>query len=912
MSYDQVRVSFLKSFPKVHLEITGIVGSDQDHEVIKAGKITVIFNLRKIIHDSVDIQQVVIRDASINLFTDVHGGLTQLFSSQKSNPQDSEKSMSFSIREILVYNFRFRSENRVKKNMLRFEVTTGSFLVDIDKPLTRLTAKFKGRLDSLTSRGTLILTNLAAGSDKLVVVNDDERKVLALEQGIIMAENLELKPSFSLSKQEDGKMIDWSIRCDNDLNDFLSIFNMKAGKDLKQTNPDAKATLIFSQKGIISANQNPYTELDFAISDAKIESNKITYPVTDLFISGNYNNGENHSSQSASIRIDTLHARIGDSFLEGKANVYDLKDPQISAKLTARFDLRDIIKPTDLFSAAGLISANVNINSRLNAFEKDGITGKDLASGEIDLQNLDFYLQDSSYRVQIKNGQINLKNQLLSINRFYGTLNNENFYIEGQLTDFNNLVEKQKIEGKINAGFDHINLKGPVLTDKPDTTSSRFMKFLLSHLVLSLNASIEKLTGQFGEMDDIDLHGNWEEGAFSIQELDLNYKGLVIQGDGLLSFKNSRLDSISGLAGIHGKRIDLQALQEVSNLHGKGSEKAIPVQIPKIKLQVRITIDTLQNGKTLIFNLSGSTMSSTNTFRQSQTHSDGSNDFKTEFSFAADKMNYNNIMADSILVAGNFYGGKTEIKRCLFNYAGGNLSLEGILHSNVDQTTTGNFNSSATGVDVKQILSSFGNFGQSFLTDENVSGKVSWTADLYFRLDSNFNPIDNDNLWKFNFKMTDSQLSNVVPVENALSFIRQKSKEDILISDLEFTTFFTGKKLYFQDVAIKNSISDMNIFGTYSTLDTVADLNLQISLSDLLFKSLKKRMIETEEGLMDVGKDKNINLKFTGTIGQHHVKPIVRKEFIKQKAFMQSQFDEFDVELQKRMAELSGGDKETR
>ena len=100
----------------------------------------------------------------------------------------------------------------------------------------------------------------------------------------------------------------------------------------------------------------------------------------------------------------------------------------------------------------------------------------------------------------------------------------------------------------------------------------------------------------------------------------------------------------------------------------------------------------------------------------------------------------------------------------------------------------------------------------------------------------------------------------------------------------------------------------MNIFGTYSPKDTTADLDLQLSLSDLLFKSLKKRMIETEEGPLDVGKDKNLSLNFTGTIAQHHVKHIIRKEFIKQRALLQSQFNEFDVELQKRMSELSGGE----
>jgi hypothetical protein len=894
LSYDQFRISFLKSFPKVHLEITGIVCSDQDHEALKAGKLTVIFNLKKIIHDSIDIQQVVIRDASLNLFSDVHGSLTQLFSSLKSNPQDSGNSLSFSPGEILVYNFLFRSENRTKKNMIRFEVTEGSFLVGINKPLTRLTAKFKGRLDSLTSRGTSILSNLAACSDKLVLVNDNERNVLALEQGNIMAENLELTPSFSLSKQEDGRLIDWSIRCDNDLNDFLSILNMKAGKDLKQTNPDAKATLVFRQKGIISNNQNPYTELDFAITDAKIKSNKMPYPVTDLFISGNYNNGEKHSSQSASIRIDTLHARIGDSFIEGKANVNNLKDPQISAKLTANFDLQDIIKPTDLFSASGTVRANLEINGRLNAVEKEGITGKDLASGVITMQNLDFYLQDSSYRIQIADGKLTLENQSIKINRFNGLLNKETFFIEGQLSHFDGLILKQKIEGNITAGFNRIDLTGFKPGEGSDTTSGRFLEFLFGHLSLAVNTSIGKFISPFGEMDNIDIQAKWEQAKLSVNDLNLDFRGMKVKGDGQLSFKNNRLDSVRANADIVGKILDLEDIQDITEAIGSRDEKSKNGHPPDLNLSAHIALDTLLAGEASFYNISG--------------HVFNSRKPDVKFDISAQKVVYEDIMADSIAFSGISSGAITEINHCDFSYAGGKLSLEGILRSNKDQTYTGNIISGASGIDMKQILGSFGNFGQAFLTGDNISGNVSWTADLYFLLDSNFKLVDEGNFWKFNFKITDSQFSDVVPIEKTLSFIRQKSKEDILVSNLEFSTFYVRQKLYFHDVAIKNSVSDMNIFGTYLPNDTIADIDLQLSLSDLLFKSLRKRMIETEEGPMDVGKDKNLSLKFTGTVGQHHIKPLGGREFIKQKDQMQSQLNEFDAELQKRIAELSGGD----
>ena len=892
-NFEHASLSFLRSFPRVHLRITGLTFLDREKETLKIKDLIVLLNLRKIISDSIDVEQVVIRDAVLDLFTDEQGNQTQLFSHHDSSQAGTGTSVTLNSMKIELYNFNFSSENRAKKNITKFNVTDGRFVVGVNQPVTRISGEIKGTLDSLITRGNLIFSNLPVSSNNLVFAFNDSARTQALEQGFFMVESLKLVPAFSLSQKEDGMFIDWSISSENDLNAFLSIINLKEKKDLKQVNPNSKATIVFRQKGVIDALENPFTELDFSISEAKIEGKKMPYPVTDLFISGNYNNGEKHSSRSASISIDTLHARISGSFIDGKVWVNNLKDPQMRAKLAAKIDLEDIIKPTGLISATGSVTANLDINSKLNELEHDGFTGKELASGEVHLQNLDIFLKDSLLRVQIAEGKLNLEDRLLIINHIDGLLNNDPFYIEGRLSDFDNLITKQKIAGTVNAGFTRIDLIGLKQENKQDTTSGRFLEFLRGHLSLEVNTNIGILISQFGEMNNIKIQGKWEQAKFSVRELSLDYNNLNIRGDGFLSFNDNRIDSIQAKGAINGSILDFEDLQDIAEALGSSEEKENNRHPPVMKLNVSISLDTLAAGLLSFLSVSGTAFN---------TRTEDIN-----FDISAQKMEYREIQADSVTFSGISSGAVTEIKSCKFSYGGGMLNLAGVFRSNEDESVTGHVISDANSVDMKQLLSSFGNFGQSFLTGDNISGNVSWTADLYFRLDSNSKTIDEENLWKFNFKVTDSHLSDAVPVEKALSFIRQKSKEEILVSNLEFCTFYIREKLYFQDVAIKNSVSDMNIFGTYSPKDTIADLDLQLSLSDLLFKSMKKRMIETEEGPLDVGNDKNLSLKFTGTIGEHHVKHIFRREFLKQRALMQSQFNEYDIELQKRISELSGG-----
>ncbi len=68
---------------------------------------------------------------------------------------------------------------------------------------------------------------------------------------------------------------------------------------------------------------------------------------------------------------------------------------------------------------------------------------------------------------------------------------------------------------------------------------------------------------------------------------------------------------------------------------------------------------------------------------------------------------------------------------------------------------------------------------------------------------------------------------------------------------------------------------------------------------------MKKRVIETEDGSVDLGNGRDLNLKFTGTIREHQVKLNTRKEYDRQKGIMLDQFLKFDDELNRRISVLS-------
>jgi hypothetical protein len=963
VTFSDFSLSLLRNFPSMRMEISGIKAYDQGQEVLDVGRFTIIFSLTEIAVGTLDVKKIVIRDAKLTTITDEQGKRYRLSVLQDPGPGKKGKTLGLISQEVIIDNITVQSENRIKKNLTRVTVTHGRFMAGLNKPVTTITGEMKGTIDSLVSKGRLIFSELPVKAEDMVYIINSETGEQHVEQGSLSLANLKLVTVFSMKKDEQGQIIDLSLRSDNDLNAFLGLLNVKFGKDLEQVNPEAKATLVFREQGLVTPFVNPFMELEFSIADARIVSEKLPFPVTNLVIKGNYNNGEDHSWKTACIVIDTVHAEINESYIDGKLQVDNLQDPVITAQLTSGIDLGHIIKPGAGISADGRVTTRLDVKGRISDLEKSGLEGKELASGEINLSGLDLYLQDSLYRIKIDEGRVLLKNRELTLLPLKGIINDDTFHIQASLDNFDQLFFHKKMKGSVDAGFDQIDLGGLSPRDDKDTTSGKFLDFFLKHIDLLINVEAGKIKGRSWELNNLVMQGEWSPDTLLIRGLGCAFNQFVIQSEGALTFKQDKIESVDGTAKISAKKLELNDLMAYAENDNEGGENKHSSILQMLDVSVDISIDTLLAGEMPFSNINGKIsltpgLLKLNSFQaqmpggkaivnlcmkkwqeesreltgsidlsfdsldirsfllalpsgkrkevpspEASKPAAADNPFQTDISLDlyADRISYDLIRADSVRVIGSISDGRTEIRKFTFGYGGGTVSLEGVLTKNVDMTVTANVISSASAVDMDSLLTSFGNFGQSFLTADSTMGKVSWAADLYFRLDEKFEPIEEDNFWKFDFTVTEAQLHNVVPVEKALSFIRQKSKENIIVSNLKFGTYYVSKVLYINNLSIDNSISDMNIFGTYVPGDTLLNLNLRLSLKDLLFKSTKKRIIETEDGVLDLGNGKDLNLKFSGTSGTHQVKLATRKEYNQDQEILEQQLNGFDQELEERL-----------
>ncbi len=173
----------------------------------------------------------------------------------------------------------------------------------------------------------------------------------------------------------------------------------------------------------------------------------------------------------------------------------------------------------------------------------------------------------------------------------------------------------------------------------------------------------------------------------------------------------------------------------------------------------------------------------------------------------------------------HLYDQRLTFNSIKFDLAGGRISSHGF----VNVQDTANYKAHITGnvetVQVDRFFDIFENFGQTFITEKNLSGTVSADFDtkLFF---NNQLVFDSDQLLgDLHISIENGKLMNLAPLEEMGFFMRTKNYDKYLknsnLSDISFSTLknsihIENRKMVIPEMEIKSSSADFTIRGTHS------------------------------------------------------------------------------------------------
>lgn len=146
-------------------------------------------------------------------------------------------------------------------------------------------------------------------------------------------------------------------------------------------------------------------------------------------------------------------------------------------------------------------------------------------------------------------------------------------------------------------------------------------------------------------------------------------------------------------------------------------------------------------------------------------------------------------------------------------------------------------------IDVTELFSQLGNFGQNTMTDENVKGKL--TADVVFASTWSKDLHCNDRTIyaKSNLQIDNGELIGFEPMKALSRYLKSTDLNHIRFATLQNTIEIKNRLINIPAMEIRSSALDLTASGTHS-FDNVVDYNLELYLSQLLGKKVKESTSE--------------------------------------------------------------------
>ena len=196
----------------------------------------------------------------------------------------------------------------------------------------------------------------------------------------------------------------------------------------------------------------------------------------------------------------------------------------------------------------------------------------------------------------------------------------------------------------------------------------------------------------------------------------------------------------------------------------------------------------------------------------------------------------------------------------------GNVSGGGVLA----QTTNKNFSikaqSKLNNINISKMMVSFHNFGQKIINEDQISGDLTGNITLSTRLYNNFKLDKNSISLNSHLEINNGRLANFTPLMGLSKFFKSSELTDVHFSRFENSIAISNKTIYFTDMKINSSVTDLLGSGTHG-FDNSYEYKVKIKLSEILSRKIEKPEItktpfgEIEE---DTKKDTYIPIKISG------------------------------------------------
>lgn len=197
---------------------------------------------------------------------------------------------------------------------------------------------------------------------------------------------------------------------------------------------------------------------------------------------------------------------------------------------------------------------------------------------------------------------------------------------------------------------------------------------------------------------------------------------------------------------------------------------------------------------------------------------------------AADKLSWNKANNEDVIGEFEFASDKISYK-IKGSICQGTIESSGTI-SGLGQQTVMDAEWKMKAVEIKEVMSSFDNFNQTFITSQNIKGKTNIWAKTQIPYDQSGNILSQKILVSAAIDIKDGELENMKTLEDFSKYIHLQDLRDIRFNEFRNYLKIEGGKVYLPVVFIQSNAINLSVSGIHS-FDQHILYNLKINAGRL-------------------------------------------------------------------------------
>jgi len=438
VSVEKIVMNAWRYFPSVSLELSNVVIESRpealtDDTLLSAKKVTLQFNVFKLLRKEYHLEKVKISDASLNLIIDSNG--KENFKFLKETDQEETGSFSVDLQKVVLHDVTFLYYN------FQTGETYSSFVAD-----ARLRGNFSDTDYHMSLTGDILIHLIKSGVKEILrerALNVDlsmdfnsMENVYSIEKGIIKSGQLEFDILGSFQTSPQKKKIDLEIKSKrSELQAYLDVIPEEYLSKIDSVTGDGDLTLNIGIKGNLDKANPPEVRTEFYLENGSLFIGE-DFELKEIELSGIYLGMENGKIGNNRLEIKEFSANNFAGNIKGNITIDQFEHPRIDLEITAMADLgrlQSVLQIDTIESVSGRLRLEVFFRGQIgdlkNLRTEDFISNN--VGGEFKVQSSSFKFSGSDLLYHDVNALMKIENNDVAIESLSGKVSKSDFHFKG-------------------------------------------------------------------------------------------------------------------------------------------------------------------------------------------------------------------------------------------------------------------------------------------------------------------------------------------------------------------------------------------------------------------------------------------------------------------------------------------------